>query len=705
MASRILFLAICFCFLTSVANAQEHRIVASIPCYESKNTNRPIPISPSCELYVVGEGIRNVLVRHVNRPYEVWASIPITDLDESEVCTPITFETDSLLLLSATMKGNNHIIAVNIFTREVQSYPIKEVQFHSKHGRGLVFSSYDVRANETTWSFFDGMTGTQRQFAKGGPRGTVIRNGDFLLQEGNLLKWYLRSTGELFREVTVPSQYNIDTNEQFADSDESRQRLYISVTNGTSPMKSMYLDLDFDKGTVRERPIIGMNERENITVSPSGRFVSIGNGWLCDVTTGFLYDAQYIHNRGNIVFVGDTAFVGMSIEGLVRVNIQSAYNHHVLAVPWLGSEVNLSGSGKYVMNKRSVLDMSIANYRYGIPNNLIPVAGGRQFARREARDNAEVYDIITDASTLEDVDTLYVGTIYDTDRTRAILDCDIEAGLVLEQTGDTSILITNYSTRKSVRFRNPDILQPRYRTRLLSSLNCATVIGEYGTGVIRNVTSGRILRSQLPFISVSGDIAKGILPLSHTVSSAGDILVTAPGRACVMTFDEQGKSNPDYVDVEPYRFYGFTVDDKVAMVTRSGDYVLYDKQMNLIRRDKIADTISNDSWWAHLSYSGDRLLIANAKDRIDVYDVSGPVSVDSEAGDTPAATNLFWPSSTTLTLPGTVVSIHDELGRDQRERFKIHPASDGSTLSTTMNTRGLFIVRMADGTARLLYCE
>jgi hypothetical protein len=651
----------------------------------------------------MGEATQVVRVRRIDDPYHVFGTFSIPSDNKFEQFVPLAFDSDSILLLGAFGK----VVVLNVITRETFTVPVDGRKLCSKHGHGLVVPNYDAAADATTWSFFDAEKGTLIPFATGGPIGTFLRNGDFVLQDGNLLKWYRRSTGQLHRVVTVPSQYRIAEHKQFADVDEERQRLYVATQN------KKILAIDVQTGTTRELPpipdgsMVTWNVDWSVDVSKSGNYlVTEGDGFarVFDVRNNQWRSSWEVGDVYGTVFFNDSLLVMTTYSGLSAVDPLLPGRERTLAVPWRFRNVFTSADGSlFVTENGDVLDSRTMEYRHlDVYHSLKAVAGGALLAGQRNVSDGRSQHVVFDSKTLEQVRTFDAGS----DRIdRELLDYDIASGLSIEVTRDTTIVITNHNTQKTVQYRRPSVLQGRFRARVVPARNEAIVQADGGGEILSTITGRRVLQTHLIWGGPSADIDVGIPCLSSTVSSMGDLLVRDFGSFSVRAREENYQIVSTSVDINPYRFYGFTPNDKVAFVTRSGEYVLCDKHMNFLERIKITDTITTDSWWAHLSYSGNRLLIADAKDRIDVYDVSRPVSVNSEASDAPAATNLFWPSSTTLTLPGTVVSIHDELGRDQRERFMIHPASDGSTLSTTMNTRGLFIVRMADGTARLLYCE
>lgn len=700
MALNALFFLLGFCFIAEVVHTQDLRPVVSIPCFDRSNIEKPIPISPSGKLFVMGEATKVVRVRRIDDPYHVFATCSIPSDIQQEEFTPLAFDSDSILLLLPMMSFSNDVIVLNVITRETLTVTVDGRLLPSKHGHGLVLSNYDAAADATTWSFFDAKGGAQFPFATGGPTGTILRNGDFLLQDGNSLKWYRRSTRQLHRVVTVPSQYRIATTDQFADVDEDRQRLYVVTEN------NKILAIDLQTGTTRELPPSPDGSTWNVDVSKSGNYLVSGYGIVkvFDVRNNQWRSSWEVGDVRNALFLNDSLLVMTTNEILSGVDPLLPGRVRALAVPWIFQGVFTSTDGSLIVTENGrVLDYRTMELRNLDAVGLQAVAGGALLAGRRDLSDGRRQHVLFDSKTLVQVRTFDAGS--DMIGHRELLDCDIASGLTIEVTRDTTIVITNHNTQKTIQYRRPFVLQGRFRARGIPARNEAIVQADGGGEILSTITARRVLPAQLVWGGPSADRELGIRCLSSTVSSMGDLLVGGFGSYSVLAREEIDQVDPTYVDINPYRFYGFTPNDKVAFVTHSGEYVLCDKHMNFLERIKITDTITTDSWWAHLSYSGNRLLIADANDRIDVYDVSGPVSVDSEGGDAPAVTNVFWPSSTTLTLPGTVVSIHDELGRDQRVLFMIHPASDGSTLSTSVNTRGLFIVRMADGTARLLYCE
>ncbi len=287
-----------------------------------------------------------------------------------------------------------------------------------------------------------------------------------------------------------------------------------------------------------------------------------------------------------------------------------------------------------------------------------------------------------------------------------LIDCDTKNGLTLEVTPDTTLLFTNHVAQVSAEYRNPDVLHGQFQARLYPDQAEAMVIADDGGEILNTITGRPVMQTHFASGSLYSELQNGIRTFSTKFSSIGDLLVSqGPNKAGVILRPDLLLSrSPVFDEVDLFSFYGFTVDDAVAFLTKSGEYVVTDKNMRVDRRYRLSEDTSMQRW-ASLCSASKQLIVSYDEDRIEIYDVSSPVSVGSENSTKTPKQNVLWPSHSPLILSGSITSVYDALGRDQMNHFYMTTTGDNTVLLNEGWLKGLFFVVMSSGEVCAVLCE
>ena len=70
-----------------------------------------------------------------------------------------------------------------------------------------------------------------------------------------------------------------------------------------------------------------------------------------------------------------------------------------------------------------------------------------------------------------------------------------------------------------------------------------------------------------------------------------------------------------------------------------------------------------------------------------------------------SASNLYWPLHTTITIPGAITRMYDDLGCQVINQFSVNSTIDDTTLANSSSLKGLFVIAMANGDVRTVLCR
>lgn len=683
---------LCICVVTITAHSQESRLVKSVACFHQSNIEKPFPISPNGQLVVMPEPTKDVRVRDLSDPYRVSAKYNLEDVIGKGEYFPYTFASDSILVLLSTI--SDEMLILNINTLETTKLADGDgIIVPSNHGTGVYLR------NDTTWSYIDCQTRSQRVVATGSNEGTVLSNGDILLVKDQKLQLFDLGTGNLRASISVPAQYSVPSGRDHTALDEVQQKLYIMADDGK------ILVSDIQTGNIQELTTAPGQSGGTIDVSASGTYLSLADV-LGNINVYSLTTKQWIYNgtvngyARNVRFVGDTALLLTTNAGLERVDFRSTVPHQAIAVPWRYKRVYLGTNGNFsITEDGEVLDLNEMVLRRLTIAGVRPINSSRQFAGIRYNGNETKY-VVLDANTLDIVQ------VYSRDEGNMLIDCDTKNGLTLEVTPDTTLLFTNHIAQVTAEYRNPEVLHGQFQARLYPDQAEAMVIADDGGEILNTITGRPIMQTHYALGGLYSELRSGIRTFSTKFSSNGDLLVSqGPNRAGVISRpDLLLNRSPVYEEVDLFSFYGFTVDDAVAFLTWSGEYVVRDKEMRVEKRYRLTEDTSKQRW-ASLCSASKQLIVSYDEDRIEIYDVSSPVSVGSEnTAETPKH-NMFWPSHSPLTLSGTISGVYDALGRDQKSQFYMTTTGDNTVLLNESSLKGLFFVVMSNGEVRAVLCE
>lgn len=683
---------LCICVVTITAHAQENRLVKSVACFHQSTIEWPFPISPNGQLMVMPEPTKVVRVRDLRDPYRVYAKINLADVIGKGEYIPYTFASDSILILLSAI--SDEILILNINSQETTKLADSDgIIVPSNHGTGVYLR------NDTTWSYIDCETRSQRVVATGSHEGTILINGDVLLIRDRMLQVFDLKTGKVRATVLVPAQYRVLSGRDYVALDEVRQKLYIMADD------RKILVSDIHTGNIQELTTVPGQFAGTIDVSASGAYLSLadvlGNINVFDLAMKqWIYKGAVIGYARNVRFVGDTALLLTTDAGLERVDFRSNVPHQAIAVPWRYERVYLGTAGNFsVTEDGEVLDMNEMVLRRLAIAGVRPVNSGRQFAGIRYTGNETKY-VVLDATTLDVVQE------YSRNDGNILIDCDTKSGLTFEETPDTTLLFTNHVAKVTAEHRNPEVLYGQFQARLYPDQAEAMVIGEDGGEILNTITGRPATQTHFSWRSPYSELQYGVRTFSTRFSSNGDLLESqGPNRASVtLRPDLLLRRSAVYEDVDLFSFYGFTVDDAVAFLTRSGEYVVRDKEMRFEKRYRLTEDTSKQGW-ASLCSASKQLIVSYDEDRIEIYDVSSPVSVGSENSTKTPKRNVLWPSHSPLILSGSITSVYDALGRDQKSHFYTTTTGDNTVLLNEGSLKGLFFVVMSSGEVRAVLCE
>lgn len=682
---------LCICVVTFKAHAQENRLVKSVACFD-QSTRWPFPISPNGKLLVMPEPTKVVRVRDLSDPYRVSARFNLADVIGKGDYAPFTFASDSILILLSTI--SNKQLMLNINTQEVTKLADRDgIIVPSNHGTGVYLR------NDTTWSYIDCETRSQRVVATGSYEGTVLGNGDVLLVKEQKMLLFDLGTGNLRATVSLPAQYRILGARDYVALDDVRQKLYIMATD------RKILVADIETGIVQELTTVPGQYAGAIDLSRSGAYLSladdVGNINVYNLATKqWIYSGTVTGYARNVRFVGDTTLLLTTDAGLERVNFRSNAPHQAIAVPWRNKGVYLGTGGNFsITDAGEVLDMNEMVLRRLDIGGVRPVNSGRQFAGIRYTGKETKY-VVLDATTLEVVQE------YDRSVGNLLIDCDTKSGLTIEETPDTTLLFTNHVTQVRAEYRNSEVLHGQFQARLFPDQTEAMVIADDGGEILNTVTGRPVMQTHFVWGGLYSELMNGVRTFSTKFSSIGDLLDSqGPDRAGVISRPDLLLSrSPVFEEVDLFSFYGFTVDDDVAFLTRSGEYVIRDQKMRVVARYRLTDDTSRQQW-ASLSSESNRLLVSYQEDRIEVYNVESTVSVESDMTEHQSASNQYWPLHTSITIPGTITGVYDYLGHQVIDQFSLNPTIDGTTLSNSSSLKGLFVIAIANGDVCTVLCR
>ncbi|MFN4986080.1 MAG: hypothetical protein ACK5GI_08050 [Ignavibacteria bacterium] len=638
------------------------------------------------------EPTKVVRVRDLIDPYRVSARFNLADVIGKGEYAPFTFASDSILMLLSTI--SNKQLMLNINTQEVTTLADRDgIIVPSNHGTGVYLR------NDTTWSYIDCQTRSQRVVATGSYEGTVLGNGDVLLVKEQKMLLFDLGTGNLRATVSLPAQYRILGARDYVALDDVRQKLYIMATD------RKILVSDIETGIVQELTTVPGQYAGAIDLSRSGAYLSladdVGSIYVYNLTTKqWIYSGTVTGYARNVRFVGDTALLLTTDAGLERVNFRSNVPHQAIAVPWRNKGVYLGTAGNFsVTDAGEVLDMNEMVLRRLDIGGVRPVNSGRQFAGIRYTGKESTY-VVLDATTLEVVQE-YSRSVGD-----FLIDCDTKSGLTIEETPDTTLLFTNHVAQVSAEYRNPEVLHGQFQARLFPDQTEAMVIADDGGEILNTVTGRPVMQTHFIWGGLYSELMDGVRTFSTKFSSNGDLLYSrGPERAGVISRPDLLLSrSPVFEEVDLFSFYGFTVDDAVAFLTRAGEYVIRDQKMRVAVRYRLTEDTSRQQW-ASLSSESNRLLVSYQEDRIELYSVERIVSVESEMTEHQSASNLYWPLHTNITIPGTITGVYDDLGRQVINHFSVNSSIDSTTLANSSSLKGLFVIAMANGDVRTVLCR
>lgn len=683
---------LCICVVTITAHAQESRLVKSVACFHQSTIEWPFPISTNGQLVVMPEPTKDVRVRDLSDPYRVSAKFNLEDVIGNGEYFPYTFASDSILILLSA--GSEEMLILNINTQEVTKLAVSDgIIVPSNHGTGVYLR------NDTTWSYIDCQTRSQRVVATGSNEGNVLSNGDILLVKDRLLLLFDLGSGSLRATLSVPEPYSVPSGRDHSALDEVQQKLYVMADDGK------ILVSDIQTGEIQELTSAPGQSGRTIDVSASGAYLSLadvlGNINVYNLTTKqWIYNGTVSGYARNVRFVGDTALLLTTDAGLERVDFRSNVPHQAIAVPWRYERVYLGTAGNFsVTEDGEVLDMNEMVLRRLAIAGIRPVNSGRQFAGIRYTGNETKY-VVLDATTLDGVQE------YSRNDGNILIDCDTKSGLTLEVTPDTTLLFTNHVAQVTAEYRNPEVLHGQFQARLYPDQAEAMVIADDGGEILNTITGSPVMQTHFALGGLYSELRSGIRTFSTKFSSNGDLLLSqGPNRAgVILRPDLLQNRSPVYEEVDLFSFYGFTVDDAVAFLTRSGEYVVRDKKLRVETRYRLTEDTSKQRW-ASLCSASKQLIVSYDEDRVEIYDVSSPVSVASENSTKTPKHNTLWPSRSPLTLSGTISGVYDALGRDQKSHFNLTTTGDNTVLLNESSLKGLFFVVMSSGEVRAVLCE
>ncbi len=680
------------CFLAATTNTQGQRLVRSIACFDRGQIEWPIPVSQSSSVFLSHDEVtKTIEIRALDNPYHVLLALDVEDILDGETYLPVAFSSDSNLVLQPVRSLVDPLLILNVFTGDTMTISFKGIMVKSKHGNGAYLRQ------DTTWSVIDPSTRSQRVVATGSASGVILRNGDILLRKGKELQLFDYHTSSQRVVVSIPPGFDVST-DNFADIDEEKDLLYVSTT------QNKVLVFDLLTGVSSVLATTPAESGGTIDVSESGEYLCMAGGQRVDVfsvvTRRWIFSGLVAGYGRNVRFLGDSSIVLTTDNGLEIVDYRSSRPNRILALPWRFSRLYLSSNGNFVVSDRGqVLNLDRMTVESLDIHEIWPVAGGRQFAGIRYLDRYS-RNVILDANTLDIVQE------YERVGVNDLLDCDTDAGFTLELTKDTTLLLTNHNARVTREYREPDVLYGRFIVRFATERDEVIVLGE-GGGEILSLVTGRPVRHThfTGARSLYDDLFYlRVRPLSPRISTRGDIITSRTQAQAGILLREDVSVSPVFHDVDEFSFYGFTHDDRPAFLTTGGEYVVRDQNMKVLSRLRLTDDVSRQ-YWASLSPSSNRLLVSYWVQRIEIYDVSDVVSVETELETRPLSSSMFWPAHTALELPGDVVGIYDPLGRLQTDRFGLNQRGDVTTLSNPSSLRGLFLVAMSGGIVRLVFID
>jgi len=304
-----------------------------------------------------------------------------------------------------------------------------------------------------------------------------------------------------------------------------------------------------------------------------------------------------------------------------------------------------------------------------------------------------------------DPESLEVVKIFPRPQVARLLDCDLESEITVEVANDTAVIITNQRTQESRVYSNPNILNGYlYKARILSGGTECLILADDGGEILNVATAKPVLPSYFVVGRPYSELLYGVRTMSPKISLMGDVLAARGQTSACVVLREDLSRFPEYVDVDEFAFYGFDTDENVAFLTKDGEYVVTDKMMRVDRRYRLTEDSSKQSC-ASLSSESKRLLVLYVEDRLEMYDVSAPVSVGSENSTETTKQNILWPSHRPLTISGTISGVYDALGRDQMSHFFMTSTGDSTVVFNESSLKGLFIVVVSTGEVCAVLCE